>query len=192
MNEIEEKILQGATSMFQQKGLKFTMQDLASQLQMAKKTIYQYYDSKEALLLALLNHGFENIQANKNAIIQSDLTIEEKIRKVMIAMPEQYELIDFRKLNELHNRYPAVEKELNKKLEANWEPILNLLQKGIAEGIVRNIDLTVFRMMMTSTMESFLSNELLEKKGITYNDALNSLMDIVMKGILEDTNEENQ
>lgn len=192
MNETEERILQGATSLFQEKGLKFTMQDIATELQMAKKTIYQYYDSKEALLMALLDHGFAKIQANKKAIIESDMPIQEKIRKVMIAMPDQYQLLDFRKLSELHARYPAVEKELNQKLEADWEPILQLLETGIAEGDVRNINLTVFRMMITSTMESFLANGLLEKNEISYNDALNSLMDIVMKGILEDANEKNQ
>ena len=47
VTEIQEKILNAAIDEFAQRGLKFTMNDVAKNLGMSKKTIYTIYESKE-------------------------------------------------------------------------------------------------------------------------------------------------
>ena len=44
--ELREKILQGTMQAFNQKGLKFTMDDIAHILGISKKTIYQVFADK--------------------------------------------------------------------------------------------------------------------------------------------------
>ena len=48
VTEIQEKILNAAIEEFAQRGLKFTMNDVAKNLGMSKKTIYTIYESKDA------------------------------------------------------------------------------------------------------------------------------------------------
>lgn len=181
---IREEILRTAADEFYKHGLKFTLQDIASSMHIAKKTMYVYFRNKEDLMISLLDYGFAQIHADKKAIAQSDLAMSEKIRKVMIAMPDQYKVMDFRLLADLKNRMPSVYEVLMKHLETNWEPVIELLEQGIAEGKIRSdVDLRVLRMMITSAFQTFLSTDLLVQQGIEYQDALNSMMDIVMKGI---------
>ena len=52
-----EEIVQEAIAQFQKNGLKFTMNDIAASLHIAKKTIYQFYASKEELLSAMGEEG---------------------------------------------------------------------------------------------------------------------------------------
>ncbi len=180
----KEDILQTATEEFRKRGLKFTIQDIASSMHIAKKTIYQFFDSKEELMIALLNYGFDAIHANKREIAMSDLPIREKIRKIMIAMPEQYMLIDFRMLADLNTKMPAVYAVLMRHLETNWDPVITLLENGIAAGEIRStVDLRVLRMIVTSAFQSFVSTDQLVTEGIQYQDALSSMMDIIMDGI---------
>ena len=49
-----EEIIVSATRQFEKQGLKFTMLDVAKDLHIAKKTIYQFYPSKEELLIAMV------------------------------------------------------------------------------------------------------------------------------------------
>ena len=44
--ELEQKILEAAIVVFNQKGMKFTMDDLARQLEISKKTIYTVFLNK--------------------------------------------------------------------------------------------------------------------------------------------------
>ena len=180
------EILACAAEEFRKHGLKFTMNDIATDLHMAKKTIYTFYSSKEEMLNAMIDTGYEDIQKNKQEIIASDLPYEEKVRQVMIAMPEQFQVIDFRMLSDLNEKYPDVYKNLQRQLENNWEPVIRLLQEGMDQHKIRNISIPVLRQMITATFESFLSTDNLKQEGISYKDACNYMMDIVMNGISED------
>ena len=191
MNSItREEIIQEAVRQFQISGLKFTMNDVARSLHIAKKTIYQYFSSKEELLSAMLKSGFDDIQKEKQEIISSDLDLTEKIRKVMIAMPHQYQVLDFRKLSDLHEKYPEVNKELVRYLENDWEPVIRLLEEGVKENRIRNISIPILRAMFTASLESFLSSDMLKEEQISYSEALEKMMDIIMNGIREHDNEE--
>lgn len=183
MNQ-EEIIIQEAIRQFGQKGLKFTIQDIAEELHIAKKTIYHAFDSKEDLLIAMLKYGFSHIQENKRQILRSDEELPDRLREAMIAIPEEYAVLDFRQLNGLEEKYPKAASELHYQLEANWEPIFEVIEEGKKNGQIRKeVDLTVLRLIVTSTIETFISSEHLENKNIPYQTALNSLMDIIMKGI---------
>lgn len=182
----EEEIIASATRQFYRLGLKFTMQDVANDLHIAKKTIYSFYTSKEDLLVGMLDYGFGEIQKQKRAILAENIPDEEKLRKVMIAIPDQYQVLDFRKLALLKTKYPTAYKTMKKHLETDWDPIIALLEKGMKEGKIRHISIPVLKTMVTATFDSFLSTDTLYTSKVAYTDALNEMMDIIMDGITED------
>lgn len=192
MKQEQIEIIQTAMRLFIDKGLKFTMQDIADQMHIAKKTIYAYYASKEDLLIGIIDYGFAEIHTKKKNILDSSLPFNEKLRQVMIAMPDQYSVFDFRQLSGLHEKYPNAYHNLNAHLESDWEPVLQLLEEGQKAGMIRNINIPVLRMMITASFESFLSQDGLKKAGISYYDALNDMMDIIMEGITRRQNEDYQ
>ena len=69
MENIQQDILTTTLELFNDKGLDFTMDDIAQSMHIAKKTIYRFFSSKEDLLIALLDYGFENIQKEKQKIL---------------------------------------------------------------------------------------------------------------------------
>lgn len=185
-------IINHAIALFRDKGLHFTMQDISDELHIAKKTIYALFRDKEDLLCAMLDEGFREIHEVKKEIMEKDMGLIEKIKAVMIAMPSQYQLLDFRKLNELEDKYPFAYERLKKHLEENWEPVFQLLDEAENRNLIRQVPHTLIREIFTASIESFLSTDILEKEGISYYPALNELMDILMYGIRKDSNEENQ
>ena len=92
--ELKEKILEGTIKVFNQKGLKFTMDDLASELGMSKKTIYTVFKDKDSLFLAMVDYLFDSIKESEREVVENEsLTTIEKIRLIMSVMPESYTLI---------------------------------------------------------------------------------------------------
>ena len=92
-------------------------------------------------------------------------------------------MTDFRKVQGLEDKYPRVDEAVREELENNWEPTVRLLEQGMKEGVLRNFSIPVFRIMMTSSIESFLREDTLQKLGISYQDALNQMAEMLMKGI---------
>ena len=188
MDEIELKheVLSAATELFRTKGLKFTMQDVAGEVHAAKKTIYKLYESKEELLLDLVTIGFDRIQDAKRKILESDLPMREKIASVLIAMPDDYRTLDFRRLKGIEDKYPSVWKEIGRRIGSEWEPIFHLLEEGMKQGCVNPISLPVLKQIVSASIDSFMYTDMLALSGITYQEALEHMAAILMKGVWND------
>ena len=58
---LEIKIVNATINIFKEKGVKFTMDDLANNLGVSKRTLYENIDSKETLLNLLVDDIFDSI-----------------------------------------------------------------------------------------------------------------------------------
>ena len=182
--ELREQCLEMTLSYLSSKGLKFTMSELATSLGMSKKTIYQLFPSKEELLMAVVENGFGKVKQCENEIIQDkSLSLTEKIHRLIIVLPEQYRDMNWYRMEEVAEKYPKVYKKIQKHLESDWEPTLHLLQEGIEQGLLRKISLPVFQSMIEGSMEHFLTSSKLKEEGISYGEALDEMMTILMSGI---------
>jgi len=184
--DLRRRVIDAAAALFQREGLKFTMQQVADSLHISKKTIYTVYNSKESLLLAMVDDLFEDIHRTKRALMDAPYPIEDRIRLVMIALPEQYRTLDFRLLDAVDEKYPAVGRRVRQHLETNWEPTIVLLEEGIAQGKIRPVPVPVLRQIITASIECFLSGSQGE---ISYADTLDAMIDIIMNGIRRRDNE---
>lgn len=178
--DLRSQVIQAAESLFQCSGLRFTMQEVAAALHISKKTIYTIYPSKEELLLDMVDDLFAAIHREKEERMASSAPIEERIQTVIVALPEQYRALDFRLLDTLDEKYPAVARRVREHLETNWEPTIALLEEGMAEGRIRPVSIPVLRQMITASIEQFLSGCGMEA---SYADTLAAMIDIIMNGI---------
>ena len=185
VTEIREKILKGTIQVFNKKGLKLTMDDVADELKISKKTIYKEFSSKDEIFETMVDYVFDNIKIREKEILNSDrYTTIEKIRLFLAAMPEGYRNINFQELHPLKEKYPKVYKKLQKRLETGWEPAFELLEQGKQEGVIReDVDFKIFKIMMEASLERFFEKDVMKGSGRKYNDYLNEVVDILLCGI---------
>lgn len=182
--ELRETILQGTIKAFNRKGLKFTMDDIASILRISKKTIYTVFADKEELFLAMVDYLFDNIKNSEQEVIQNPrLSTLEKIRKILGVMPESYSEIDFRELYILKDKYPKIYKQVERRLENGWETTIALLQQGMEEGVIRKVDIPIIKLMLEAAVEQFFQRDILLQHQIKYTDALDEVVSILVDGI---------
>lgn len=173
-----------AMLLFREQGLRFTMQQVAQQLHISKKTIYTVYPSKEKLLMDMVDRAFEKIHRCKREILEGSGTLQEKLRAVIIAMPEEYAAMNLQQMKELDEKYPAVAARVRFQLETGWEPTMALLEQAMREGVIRPISLRVLRQMITASMESFLADRSLADSGVQYTAVLEEMISILLEGVL--------
>ena len=183
--ELRESILQGTIKVFNQKGLKFTMDDVASNLSISKKTIYTVFADKEELFLNMVDYLFDNIKLSEQEVLEDNsLNTVEKIRRILGVMPESYKEIDFRQLYLLKDKYPKIYEQVEIRLETGWETTIALLEQGMQEGVIRKKHIPIVKMMMEAAVEQFFQRDILIRNQITYAEALNEVVDILVDGIV--------
>lgn len=182
--ETRQMILEGTIRAFNRKGLKFTMDDVAKELSMSKKTIYTIFRDKESLFFAMVDYLFDSIKESEQRVLNDEsLDTLEKIRKVLGVIPEGYREIDFRQLYLLREKYPAIYQRVEERLETGWENTIALLEQGMREGVVRKVDIPIVKMMMEAAIEQFFQRDILLQNGISYMDALDEVVGILVDGI---------
>lgn len=183
--ELRETILEGTLSVFNEKGLKFTMDDIAKNLGMSKKTIYTIFRDKESMFFAMVDYLFDSIKESERKVQQdTSLSTVEKVRMILGVIPESYKGIDFRQLYLLKDKYPKIYQKVEERLESGWETTISLMEQAIAEGVIRPVRIPILKMMLEATLEQFFQRDILIANGISYVDALNEVVGILMDGII--------
>lgn len=186
IHKLREMILEGTIKAFNRKGLKFTMDDIARELAISKKTIYMVFADKESLFLAMVDYMFDHIKESEEAVVQdTSLSTKEKIKKILGVMPEGYKEVDFRQLYLLRERYPVIYKRVEERLETGWETSIALIEQGIAEGVIRPVRIPLLKMMLEAALEQFFQRDILLRNQISYQEALTEVVDILVEGIVK-------
>lgn len=184
MNEQKERILKGTIQAFNEKGLKFTMDDLARILGMSKKTIYVEFTDKNSLFLDMVDYLFDGIKESEEEIINNtDIDIVDKITTMLGVLPESYKDIDLRQLYMLKDKYPVIYKRVEERFENGWQQTIELLKEAMEEGKVRKVNVDIFKMMMEAALEQFFQRDILIYNSLSYEEGLKEVVGILMNGI---------
>lgn len=182
----KEKILEATIKVFNRKGLKFTMDDIASELSMSKKTIYTVFRDKESMFFAMVDYCFDKIKESENEILNDDsLSTVEKIRGVLAVLPSGYKDVDFRQLYTLKDKYPNTYSRVEERLETGWEKTIALINQGIEEGSIRPVNVNLLKSMLEATIEQFFQRDILIRNQISYAEALEEVVNILVDGIVK-------
>lgn len=182
--ELKETILQGTIKVYSQKGLKFTMDDVAKALGMSKKTIYTVFRDKESLFLIMVDYMFDSIKQEEQAVVEdASLNTVEKIRKIMGVLPEGYKDLDFRQLYLLRDKYPQIYRQVERRLETGWETTISLMEQGMREGVIREVPIPIVKVMLEASLEQFFRRDVLLQNQISFQAALDAVVDILVNGI---------
>jgi AcrR family transcriptional regulator len=193
MDAQKAKIIEAAIALFQEYGVKFTMDQLARSLKMSKKTLYVVFKDKMTLYHEAVDYLFDSIKASEQHVLQDkSLGPAERIRNILGAMPERYRSLDFQRLYMLRDKYPEIYRHLTERLENDWEETIRLLEEGMESGVLRRFSIPVFKTMMESSLERFFQQDVLVRNGIAYQEALGQVVDILVDGILSDAYRGNE
>jgi len=143
---MQDRILNKARELMFQTGVKHvTMDDLATQLGISKKTIYQYFKDKDALVSSVV----ENVLAKHALICNQSMQIADnavhEIFLLMTVLQELFSSMNPLTLFEIEKYYPlAFDKIKKHKDDFIFSMISANLEKGIAEGLYRkDVDVTI-------------------------------------------------
>lgn len=182
----KEKILEATIKVFNRKGLKFTMDDIASELSMSKKTIYTVFRDKESMFFAMVDYCFDKIKESESEILSDDsLSTVEKIRGVLAVLPSGYKDVDFRQLYTLKDKYPNTYSRVEERLETGWEKTIAIINQGIEEGSIRPVNVNLLKSMLEATIEQFFQRDILIRNQISYAEALEEVVNILVDGIVK-------
>ncbi|PHS10581.1 MAG: TetR family transcriptional regulator [Kordia sp.] len=183
---MKENILLKATDMFITLGFKsVTMDDLATEMGISKKTIYKHYKNKTELveasalaLFKLISEGINIISARKSNPIEELYEIK---KFVMFHLKDEKSSPQY----QLQKYYPEIYKNLKcKQFDVMQECVTDNLNRGIEEALYRStINVSIISRLYFSGMISIKDQELFPQELFSINTLMENYLEYHLRGI---------
>lgn len=183
---MEERILNKAQELFFSYGIKsVTMDDIARQMGISKKTIYQYHVDKNSIVEKVIDNLLEY---HGNKLVSHHQEAENAIHEVALQFRDMIKL--FQKMNagvlfEVQKYFPKAWQSLNgHKYECVLQGIKNNLQKGIKEELYRpDLDIHLIAQIRLVQLSSVLNQQDFPPAEFNYRQVLAQITELYLYGI---------
>lgn len=182
--DYRQRVTAAALEAFEEHGIRFTMDDLARRLRMSKRTIYERVGTKEDVIALVVNETFAGIKAQEKAIIADpQLDVLAKLKRVLTVVPSRSDLTDPAVITQVREAYPAMYDLIVHHLSIGWDDTADLIEQATREGRIRPVRTLVLREILLATVEQMLRDDFLATAGLTHEEALSEVVDIVFHGL---------
>ena len=136
---MKDQILIKATDMFLTLGFKsVTMDDIATEMGISKKTIYQHYSNKDELVEASTMHLFETISCGIDQICALKNNPVEELFLIKDFVMKNLKNESASPIYQLQKYYPKIHKSLMlRQFDKMGDCVVDNLQKGIEQELFR-------------------------------------------------------
>lgn len=186
--EVKSKILAHASEMFQRYGFtKITMEEIASELGISKKTLYKNFSNKEHILKEIINEAKCEITSFVEDLIHNKkIDFIEKLKMFMNFLIKHSSKLNSPMVQELAKNYPKLWddiQELRKKKALKNFTLL--IDEGINLGIFReDINKEVVVLLYISAIHGIINPETLSQLPVSGGQVFENIIKIIFEGIL--------
>lgn len=184
-----ERILEAAARRFMELGIsKVTLDEIASDLGMSKKTMYKYFPSKEDLLKNVVHARIKRNGKRFNDIMGSGKPIGEKLQEIFAFVGREFSaasrqfVVDLRRFSP--DLWGEAEEYRRKTIVTNVSKMIELAKE---EGTIRkDLDVNLFVLVFLTAVQNILTPRTLAEQSFSTLQAFQGIMRIIFEGALTD------
>jgi AcrR family transcriptional regulator len=189
MSDIEDKqrIVEVASKRFRQVGIsKVTLDEIASELGMSKKTVYKFFPSKEELLAAVVHEMMNGLRAMVEGIVASNKSFTEKLPEILGHLGRQIGTTSKQFLIDLQRFTPELWKEMDRfRRERILTNVRQLFLQAKEEGIFRkDLNIDLFLLLFISSVQGIVNPQVLSEHSFSMNEALDGIFNVILEGAM--------
>ena len=163
---MKDKIINKAKEMFLRLGFKsITMDDIACEMCISKKTIYKYFSNKDVLIQQSVELVHKEIHETIDKIVSKNFNAIEENFEIKRMFREMFRSAESSPIYQLKKHYPEVyAKALSTQIEVCETCFRDNILKGINEGLYReNLDVDNYVKFYYTLIFNINENTMLEK-----------------------------
>jgi AcrR family transcriptional regulator len=185
--ETQDRILLKADEQFRRYGIRaVTLDEIANSLGISKKTIYQFFADKDALVDAVMMSEFEN---NRKDCCQCSVNAKDAVDEIFMLMQNIDE--DFRNLNPIiifdlkkfhFKTFEKFEKHLHQDI---LQMIMTNLKRGIEEGLYRDdLDIEIVARFRVATIWLMFDQDVFPSNKFQLTKVAKEIFELFLHGLV--------
>ncbi len=186
-----QEIILAAKAAFAKKGFHgAALEEIASEAEFSKAAVYTYFKDKHDLLYAVLEDGLDRLFAKVSEIRGAELPALSKLGMMVkgaIEFTEEdrdfFRVLTREEAGMTDVRHKGLRKRVLPRLMAFIEVAASVVQQGIDEGVIREVDPRDTANLLFGMMQSAAVSWLLEGAGEPLAEKSQAITDVLLDGI---------
>jgi AcrR family transcriptional regulator len=164
---------------------KTTMDEVASELKMSKKTIYKFFPSKDDLISAIAKHFMEGLKSKILPALNSDKNAIEKLAELNNILAKVSTKISPKRMDEIRNHFPKLWNEIDSfRTKMMFANITKVIDQGKAEGLFIDYPTPIIMNTLVSAVRSTVNPEFILNNNFSISEAALYTFKVVIGGIV--------
>ncbi len=186
MDTDQQKILGFCKDYFLENGFyKTTMDEIAVQLRMSKKTIYKYYPTKEELVKETVLGFLKFHKGNVSKIIDDNSSAVTKLYNIFNYIGKMISKINEKFIRDIQIHMPDLWKHIdNFRTKMMTINIGKVIEQGKNEGVFIDKQSAIITGIFTSSVRGIINPEFIMNNKFSIKTALDETIEIIMNGIM--------
>lgn len=178
-------ILKTAAEKIQQHGLrKFTMDEIAEELKISKKTLYKYFSGKDEIIHQYFVEIIESDMESTEEALKKAVSLVDKLNAIIYSY-HKYRLPK-NVYDEANKFYSSELEEVQKLKDYKLGLLNNILKEAVDKGCVKkDTDFNIVGAMLENMVNTLFSYEFLSKSTMNIQEATDKAIKIILYGIID-------
>jgi TetR/AcrR family transcriptional regulator, cholesterol catabolism regulator len=182
-----KRIVIESVNLFKTYGIRsVSMDDIARELGMSKKTLYEFFDNKADLLSTALDTVLKEFTAWYATLKELNLNAIDELLQISIRVNEEYAKFSPSNIYDLKKYYPQVIKEhISSEKQVTYTVVVENLEKGIAGNIYRSeLDINLVAELYVQKIAALHSGDFCVDPTITFEMVFEIMFENHIRGIV--------
>lgn len=165
-----------------------TMDDLALQAGVSKRTIYRYFESKEAVIEAVVDSFMVRMGKEVDEIIASQKTPEEILAHILgIFSTVGRQIINPLVMQDLRQHYPHHWKRIDTFRMGKAQMIIKAMLAEHNKAYIREIDPRIATTIVLASIQAVLNPEFILANGLSFETAMRQILAFFKHGFIKES-----
>jgi len=183
--DLRERIIENASALFFQKGVKsMTMSDIANELGISKRTLYEVFRDKEDLLENCINKHIAKADNAVQELAENSEDVIDAIMRIYARSLDEMRMINTSTMYDLKKYHSRLYKKVEQNQKDSASVFLPLLEKGVKQGLIRNdINFEIILWLVKSQFKAVMDDDNFPRDRYSMNDFIKAIILNFMRGI---------
>ena len=185
--EDKQRIVDVSSKRFMENGIsKVTLDEIATELGMSKKTMYKFFPSKEDLLKTIVHTMMNGLRVRVEAVVNSNKPFVEKAPELLALIGHQISIMSKQFLVDLQRFTPELWKEIDEfRRQRILTSVRTIFIQAKDEGVFRkDLDIDLFILVFIGSVQSIVNPQTLSQQSFSAEEALRGIFRIIFEGAM--------
>ncbi len=187
MFPIKDRIIDALFRLAPKKGIyHLSMDELAAEAGMSKRTVYRYFRSKDEIIEATVEKLLHQVSTYVIKTVEETETPEEALTKLLNAFLNiSHKYITYQLMEDMSSRYPHIWRKIDEFRAKNAVLIVTSMYKKGEGKEFRDINPLITAEVVKASIQAILNPDFILRNNLTSEEVIKQLLSIFKNGFLK-------